>query len=447
MHWKSQISIAVASVSALTAAPSVTFHKDVEPLLQKHCQTCHHPGDIGPMSLMSYREARPWAKAIRSAILQKKMPPWFADPQIGHFANDRALPQSDIDVINAWVESGTREGDPKDAPKALDFTDGWHIGKPDAIVTVPKPFQVPATGTIPYQYLRIPTGFTEDKWVTGIEVRPSNRTVVHHINATTLSPTSPFRKILKEGEYVAIDVEAGHRAQIAAGQEPAMFGRDSDDELLEVYVPGTIAKPLKPGQARLIKAGSDIMLQMHYTTTTGTKAEDTTQVGFVFAGKPPAERVRGALVYNVHFTLPARDNNAKVQARAMLLNDTKLVAMLPHMHVRGKDFEYRAIYPTGETESLLKVSNYDFHWQINYYLAKPKLLPKGTIIECIGHYDNSPNNPDNPDPNVDVHYGEQTWEEMLNGFMEVAIDPVAKVPQVFGPAPTKAAEVKSGGGQ
>jgi len=437
MNWKPLILLLAGSV-ALSASTNVTFHKDVEPLLQKHCQTCHHPGDIAPMSFMSYKDARPWAKAIKTAVISKKMPPWFADPKHGHFANDTSLPQSAIDTLVAWADSGTKEGDVTDAPKPLDFSTGWYIGKPDAIVKVPKPFKVPASGTVPYQYIRIPTGFTEDKWVTAIEVRPSNRAVVHHINASTLSPSNTgTRGGLKPGEYYALDIEAGNRALVAAGKEPPMFARAGEDELLEVYVPGTVAKPLKPGQARLIHKGSDIMLQLHYTATTGKPEEDWASVGFLFTDKPPVERIRGALILNAHFTLPAKDGNARVEARAMVANDMKLVAMLPHMHVRGKDFEYRAIYPTGESEILLKVSKYDFHWQLNYYLKEPKVLPKGTILECIAHYDNSANNPDNPNPNVDVHYGEQTWEEMLNGFMEVSIDPNAKIEQVFGPIPPK----------
>ena len=428
--------IVAASLPLLAASTNspvgITFHKDVEPILQSRCQVCHHPGDIGPMSLLNYQQVRPWAKAIRAAVLQKKMPPWFADIKHGHFLNDRSMPQPEIDTLVSWVDSGAKEGDPKDAPTPLEFSDGWHIGTPDAIIEVPKPFNIPATGTVPYQYIRIPSGFTEDKWVTGVEIRPSNRSVVHHINASTHAPGS--LKMLKTGEFIALDGEAGNRALILSGKEPPMFGDGIDSELIEVFVPGTIAKPLKAGQARLIKAGSDLMLQLHYTTN-GKPEQDRVRVGFVFAKQPPVERVRALLVYNVHFTIPAGDSNARVEARAMLKHEVKLVSLLPHMHLRGKDFEFRAIYPTGESEVLLNVPRYDFHWQINYYLAQAKVLPAGTILECVGHYDNSPNNPDNPDPKAEVHYGEQTWEEMLNGFLEVAIDPNVPTPKVFGPAP------------
>lgn len=439
MRWMCAFQVAAVALPLSAATTSstnaVTFHKDVEPILQSRCQVCHHPGDIGPMSFLSYSEVRPWAKAIRAAVLQKKMPPWFADPHYGQFLNDRSLSQSEIDTLVSWADTGAREGDPKDAPAPLEFAGGWHIGKPDAIIQVPKPFNVPANGTIPYQYIRIPTGFTQDKWVTAVEIQPSNRSVVHHINASTHAPGT--LKMLKVGEYIALDGEAGNRALIRAGKEPPMFGDGIDAELLEVFVPGTIAKPLKPGQARLIKAGSDIMLQLHYTST-GKPEQDTARVAFVFAKQPPVERVRALLVYNVNFTIPAGAPSAPVEARAMLKHEVKLVSLLPHMHLRGRDFEFRATYPSGESEVLLSVPRYDFHWQINYYLQTPKVLPAGTVLECVGHYDNSPNNPDNPDPKVDVHYGEQTWEEMLNGFLEVALDPSIPTPQVFGPAPPKA---------
>ncbi|HME09822.1 MAG TPA: hypothetical protein VKG25_22375 [Bryobacteraceae bacterium] len=441
MDWK-RIPLLAGLIVPLAAAPAsskaLTFHQDVEPILQARCQSCHHPGDIGPMPLLTYQHVRPWAKAIRAAVLQKKMPPWFADPRYGEFLNNRSLPQSEIDTLVNWVDSGAQEGDSKDAPQPLAFSSDWHIGKPDAIVELPKPFQVPAAGTIPYQYVRVPTGFTEDKWVTAVEVQPGNRQVIHHMNAAAIPPGSALAKMMPVGEYIPLDNEASNRALIKAGKEPPMFAGGTEGELLEVFVPGTVAKPLLPGQARLIRAGSDLMLQIHFTPD-GKPDEDRSRVGFVFARQPPEERIRGTLVYNVHFTIPAGASDHRVQARAVLKEDVKLVSLLPHMHVRGKDFLFRAVYPSGESEVLLSVPNYDFHWQINYYLKTPKLLPKGTLLECVGHFDNSPNNPSNPNPKVDVSYGEQTWEEMLNGFMEVAIDPRIPTPELFASAPATSA--------
>jgi hypothetical protein len=211
----------------------------------------------------------------------------------------------------------------------------------------------------------------------------------------------------------------------------------SNSDLLEVFVPGGRPPVLKPGQARLIKAGSDISFQIHYTST-GKPEQDRTSIGFIFAKEPPTEQVKAGLVFNQRFTIPAKAADQLIEARALVKRDVKLFSMLPHMHLRGKDFQFRAIYPSGESEILLRVPRYDFHWQTNYYLAEPKFLPKGTVLECTGHYDNSVNNPNNPDPATDVHYGAQTWDEMLNGFLEVLIAPGTGSQEVFGPVPTVA---------
>jgi hypothetical protein len=383
------------------------------------------------MALQTYEQARPWAKAIRAAVVQKKMPPWFADPAHGTFLNDRSLTKAEIETFMSWADTGALEGDPKDAPQPRQFVEGWHAGKPDVVIQIPKAFQVPAKGTIPYQYIVVPTNFTEDKWIQSVEVRPSNRKVLHHINVSAVPPSANGRASAAAGFFTS-DAEARMLARLKPGEEPPQFGAASEGDLLQTFVPGGVPPELPPGQAKLIKAGSTLMFQLHYTTI-GTPQEDQTSVGFIFAKEPPRERIKGILVYNTRFTLPAGSSNQMVGARAELLHDVKMVSILPHMHLRGKDFQVRAIYPAGESEILLRVPNYDFNWQINYYLAKPKLLPKGTIIEVTGHYDNSVNNPFNPDPTVDVHYGEQTWEEMLNGFMDVAIEPTSRAPALLGP--------------
>jgi len=428
---------------ALTA--EVTFHKNVEPILQNRCQGCHRKGDIGPMPLTSYAEARPWAKAIRDAVLQKKMPPWFADPKYGHFDNDRSMSQPEIDTLVKWSDSGAREGDPKDAPRPMQFSETWGIGKPDAIVELPKAFDIPASGTIPYEYIIVPSGFTEDKWVQAVEVHPSNRSVVHHIIAA--QHPSRANASVRRGEYstnpIELEGSAGDRGDQRpqrarsrlSGVEPPMY---SNSDLLEVYVPGGRPPILEDGQARLVKAGSDILSQIHYTST-GKPEQDRTRIGFVFAKAPPKEQVKAGLVFNQRFTIPAHASDQQIRAQALVKRDVKLFSMLPHMHLRGKDFEFRATYPSGEVEVLLRVPHYDFHWQTNYYLAEPKLLPAGTILECIGHYDNSANNSNNPDPAKDVHYGPQTWDEMLNGFLEVVIAPGTGAEDVFGPVPSPVA--------
>jgi mono/diheme cytochrome c family protein len=427
--------LAISGTAVAMAAPTapLTFHRDVEPILQRHCQSCHRPGEIGPMPLLTYEQARPWAKAIRASVQQKLMPPWFADPAHGRFANDRTLKQAEIDTLAGWAQSGGAQGDPKDAPAPIEWSDGWSIGEPDVVLEMPIEFKVPATGTIPYQYIVFPTGFTEDKWVERIEVRPGNRAVVHHMIASV----APHNPATPQGRF--FDLESSPNRPGA--DKTTQFAAGGAGETLHVFVPGGNAPALEPGQARLVKAGSDILMQLHYTTI-GTEASDRTRIGFVFAKKPPVERVRGVLIYNTDFTIPAGSPNAMVMAAAEVKSDLKLVSLLPHMHLRGKSFSYRATYPDGTQEVLLDVPKYDFNWQINYYLAEPKLLPKGTVLECIGHYDNSTGNPWNPDPTTDVHYGDQTWEEMLNGFMEVAIDP-EQPQEIFGPAPKRDAPTET----
>src|SRR5262245_2624810 len=408
--------------AAHAAAP--TFHADVEPILQRRCQTCHRPGDIAPMSLMTYAEVRPWAKAIRSAVVQKKMPPWFADPAHGVYRNDPSLSKPELDTLIEWVDAGAPQGDPKDAPRPLEFVDGWRIGRPDVVIEIPKPFNVPASGVVPYQYISVPTGFTEDKWVEAIEVRPSNRKVVHHINASA----SPGGSTAPSADFRTSDLE---QQLLKSGREVPEF---AEGELLQTFVPGGAPPMLKKGQAKLIKAGSNINFQLHYTPT-GEPEQDQSRIAFIFAKEPPTERIKSILVYNRTFAIPAGASKHPVVARAVVERDVRLVSMLPHMHLRGSDFEVRLTYPSGETETVLRVPKYDFNWQINYYLESPKLLRKGTIIEVSGHFDNSLNNRHNPNANAEVRYGEQTWEEMLNGFMEVAMKPVAEAPPVLGKAP------------
>jgi mono/diheme cytochrome c family protein len=433
-YLSASVVMAASLVGVAMAAPTAptTFHKDVEPILQQRCQGCHRPGEIGPMPLLTYEQARPWAKAIRAAVLEKAMPPWFADPAHGRFSNDRRLSTAEIDALVSWVESGAQEGDPGDAPRPREWSEGWSIGEPDVILEMPVEFEVPATGTIPYQYVIFPTGFTEDKWVEAVEVRPGNRAVVHHQIASVQVHNAAER--VPHGQFFDLENSPNR----PGADKKTMF---SAGELLQVFVPGGNAPALERGQARLIKANSDILMQLHYTSI-GKGASDKTRIGIVFAKEPPRERVRSGLVYNTDFTIPAGAPDAVVTAAAQVTSDIKLVSLLPHMHLRGKSFSYRATYPDGTSEILLDVPKYDFNWQVTYYLDEPKLLPKGTILECVGHYDNSPGNPWNPDPASDVHYGDQTWEEMLNGFMEVAVDPREPSPEIFGPAPSRATAVE-----
>jgi len=403
---------------AATAPKDVTFNKDVLPILQKRCQSCHRPGEIAPMSLLTYQDARPWAKAMREAVLLKKMPPWFSDgAEHGKFANERVLAPSEIETLTAWADGGAREGDPKDAPAPVEFAEGWSIGKPDVVLEVANEFQVPASGTIDYQYIVIPTNFTEDKWVEKIEARPSNRKVVHHAVIMAREPGSMYFRAVKPGVPFAVPDSGKQKKREDTGD--GMWWAAPGTEIVTTYVPGGVAYQVGPGQARLIKAGSDLLLQMHYTAN-GKAATDRTRIGIVFAKEPPKERVKNMLVYNPFLKIPAGAGNHRVEARVTLDAPATLTAMFPHMHVRGKAFEYRVVYPTGESEVLLNVPKYDFNWQLTYLPKKPILLPKGTRLDCVAHYDNSPKNKFNPDPSKEVRWGDQTWEEMMIGWYTYA---------------------------
>jgi len=414
--------IALAAPLTFAASKDVTFHKDVEPVLQSKCQECHRPGEAGPMSFMTYKETRPWAKAIRAAVATRKMPPWHADPAYGHFANDRRLSEKEIMTIVAWSEGGAKEGDVKDAPKPRVFNDGWQIGKPDMILEMPVAAKIPATGEVPYSWIVVPVGLPEDRWIDKIEVRPGERSVVHHVVLYSREKGSFFMKDAKPGE---IFVPKGR-----VGTPPKSVQRENGiwefqanargTEIVSLYVPGGSPYVTLPGQARFLKAGSDLVMQMHYTAN-GKETMDKTKVGIVFSKEAPKTRAYNTFVANPSLIIPPGADNHEVKAIVTLAEDVEIQALNPHMHVRGKAFQYSAIYPTGEREILLKVPKYDFNWQINYILEKPKKLPKGTKIEVIAWYDNSPNNPFNPDPKKEVLWGDQTWEEMIAGFIDMSV--------------------------
>ena len=403
-------SIAAVTAAPKTSAPTVTFQRDVLPVLQKNCQGCHRPGEAAPMSFLSYKETRPWAKAIREAVLKGKMPPWFADPHVGKWANDRSLSKADIETLVQWADNGAIEGDVKDGPAPRTFVTGWNIGNPEYVVEMPIEYHVPSTGTVEYTYFVVPTGFTEDRWIHAAEARPGNRRVVHHIIAFVREPGNKWLQDARPGEPYVIKKENGKRTETNAG-----------GEFLVGYAPGSMPEVLQPGQAKLIKAGSDIVLQVHYTAD-GKEETDRTRVGFIFSKEQPKERVMTIASGTDKFAIPAGDPNYRVDASLSLVKDVKVTALLPHMHLRGKDFEYRFVYPDGRTEKVLSVPRYSFSWQLSYYPEKPLLLPAGTKVDCTAHYDNSANNPNNPDPNIEVRQGEQSWDEMMLGFFNIAFD-------------------------
>jgi hypothetical protein len=417
-----RLALAVGITCAVVAAgETVTFHKDVLPVLQARCQECHRAGEIGPMSLMSYAEARPWAKSIKAAVVSKKMPPWFADPATGHFQNDRSLSKKEIETLVAWADNGAPEGDAKDAPRPRTFVEGWNIGKPDMIVEMPVDYEVPAKGTIEYTYIIVPTGFKEDRWVKEMEVRPGNRAVVHHANIYIRHPES---KWLRQYPVGVPFVPAEQKTSTTANAGLI-------DDNVAGYTPGKQTVVLASDQAKLIPAGSDIVFQMHYTAN-GKDGRDRTKLGMIFSKTPPAERVARINAANATFAIPPGAADYRVDGSVTLQADAELVSLKPHMHLRGKWMEFRAVYPTGEKEVLLSVPRYDFNWQLEFVLDHPKKLPKGTRLEASGGFDNSANNPSNPDPKATVRWGDQSWEEMMVGFFEVAFDPKLDIPNLVG---------------
>ena len=385
------------SASGSGSAP-VTFSKDIAPIFYNSCVGCHRSGEIAPMSLTTYKEVRPWAKAIREKVASRQMPPWHPDPQYGKWENDLRLSQKQVDAVVAWVDSGAAEGNPKDLPPMPKFASGWQIGEPDMIFQMPTEFTVPAEGAVPYQHFTVPTNFKEDRYVQALEARAGNLSVVHHIVMYARDPADTTGR--GRGQTRNFNIADGILGALSPGQTPFIA---------------------KPGQAKLIKAGSNLVFQMHYTPN-GKESKDRSIVGLIFAKAPVDKIVNSKAAFDVRFAIPANADNYEVKAIYEFEEDSHIVSMMPHMHVRGKDIIYRAIYPDGRSEILLSVPKYNFNWQVYYYPAKPLAAPKGTRIEAVAHYDNSTKNPLNPEPGKVVRFGEQTWDEMMNAFFDFTID-------------------------
>jgi len=371
------------------------------------------------MSLLTYTDARPWAKAMKAAVVTEKMPPWFADPNFGHFANDRRLSAAEIATLSSWADGGAPEGDKKDAPPAKTFQDGWNI-KPDMIIEMPTDFQVKATGTINYQNILVKANFPEDTWVVAAEMRPGNAKVVHHMRAIVRPPGSTWLAKAIPGQAY----EEGSEA---------MGGAKDGTDLLGKYNPGLGAQSFDvEGAAKFVPKGSDIVFNIHYTSV-GTPQTDRSKVGLVFAKTPPQKRfwMSPGNPAACNLVIPAGESNAEVVSEVTVgVDDAKLVYIQPHMHLRGKDYEVRVTYPSGEKETVFK-GKWNFDWQVGYQLAKPMLLPKGTRILTIAHYDNSANNKYNPDPTKDILWGDQNWDEMQSGFFGLVFDVKTDPAKVF----------------
>ena len=395
------------------AAPNgqtVTYCKHVARILQDHCQTCHRPGEIAPFKLMTYSDASVWSEAIREAVTEQRMPPWHADPSHGRFANDRRPSDADRRTLLAWIDQGCAEGDVADLPPPRHYTPGWGIGPPDEIITVNKEISVLAQaprGGVPYKYVLAGKPFAEDRWVKAAEVRPGNRGLVHHINVYILRPG---RKKLPEGDK--LDERLGKE----------LFEDPSADKLGDIpelasYTPGDQLFELRPGMAKRIPKGSQLVFEMHFVPN-GKAQTDRSSIGLIYAKQPPRHEVFGGLAVNWAFLIPPGAANYSVTAISRFDQDSVLLSLSPHMHLRGKSFEFCLVLPDGKRETLLSVPKYDFNWQTNYILAEPRRVPKGSKLECIAHFDNSSANPNNPNPRSFVIWGDQTWDEMMLGYFD-----------------------------
>jgi len=372
----------------------VTYSNQIAQIMNERCVFCHRKGQIAPFTLTNYEEVVGWAEMIREVTQLRRMPPWHADPKIGHFSNDSRLTDEQRSLIDEWVAAGAPEGDPAELPESPVFAEGWQIPEPDEVIYMrKKPFEVPEDGTVEYQHFVVDPGWTEDKWIKAVEARPGNPEVVHHILVFVQTPRA---------------IRRGGPGQIST-------------DWLAAYAPGTQQGALPTGMARFVPAGSKLIFQQHYTPN-GSTQSDRSFLGVVFADKEEIRKeVAVANAGNYSFKIPPNAPNHRVESTFTFSRDSLLLTLMPHMHLRGKDFNYEAIYPDGRREMILSVPQYDFGWQTIYSLAEPKPMPAGTKLKCVAHFDNSDDNLNNPDPTIAVRFGEQTWEEMMIGFFEMAL--------------------------
>ncbi len=375
--------------SRLPKDHSVTYAKDAAEILHKRCAGCHHEDTAAPFALLTYKDSKERAEMIREVVADRRMPPWDADARFGKFKNDLRMPQHEIDTLLAWIDEGTHLGDEKEVPEPPKFASGWNIGQPDMVFQMQEEFTVPATGTVQYKYFVVPTNVDHDLWVQAVEPRPGNRAVVHHIIVY-------MRKIGSKQEK-GLPAIGG----MAVGEEPVI---------------------MPEGTGIRIPKGYELIFQMHYTPT-GKETTDRSEAGVILCKQPPEREVHGGMAINPLFAIAPGDPRCEVLSTTTIQKDVELLSLMPHMHVRGRDFKFTAVYPDGQSEVLLNVPNYDFQWQHRYRLASPKMIPAGTRIDCVAHFDNSSENPGNPDPTKVVTWGDQTWEEMMIGFFTY-VDPL-----------------------
>jgi len=409
----------------------VTFNKDVLPILQANCQACHRPGGIGPMSLVTYNNARPWAKAIKAAVINKQMPPWFADPHYGEFRNAPKLTAANVNTLVTWADTGAREGDVADRPPDKQWREGWRI-QPDVVVSMREPFYIPATGAGEIEEFFVPNPFTKDTWVTSIEIRPGNPSVVHHVIVQI--PDQLGAGAVVQNAAIAPDARrtvvdhlpqgGGSYSSALAKVRERTTGRGAFTTMEAVYAPGSPPIDFRyTNSAKLIRAGKPIRIEMHYTPN-GKATTDQTKIGFTLA-KRRAQR-QFVVMAPEHLVdsrkpIPAGAANWETKGELTFAQDVDLVWFMPHMHLRGKDMTFRLIYPDGREETPLS-AKFNFHWQLGYEVEQPIKVPRGTRMIITAHHDNSVNNPLNPEPGKPVQWGEMTGQEMMLPWFGVVVD-------------------------
>jgi hypothetical protein len=451
--------LSVAGIAnAQPAARSVpTFSKDVAPIFFANCTGCHRPGEGAPMSLMTYKDARPWARSIATRVRGGVMPPWHADPSIGHFSNERRLTEEQKTTVVRWAEGGAPEGNPNDLPPAPKYIDGWNIGTPDAVLTMQEDYPIPATGEVPYVYFEVPANYDEDRWLQAWELRPGNASVVHHVIVYVRPPQSPGAALLTALMRTGAGAPPAGAAAVGAAQpggaqaggaaapprprgvltladgmeipDGQTGGRPLPPELRKTYpnyrprpsgtqgsiggyVPGNSTRVYPAGTAMRLPKGASLVFQMHYTPN-GKATTDRSRIGLIFAKQTPTMPLSTASLVNGSLRIPPGAKDHRVDAEMTLNRDLVVFSLTPHTHVRGTKWYYEAIYPDGRREPFLSVPKYDFNWQTDYVFSEPMRLPAGTVVRASAWYDNSTGNKSNPDATKEVLWGDQTWEEMM----------------------------------
>jgi hypothetical protein len=392
------------------AASTPTFSRDVAPILYKQCVSCHRPGEAAPMSLLTYEQARPYARAIANAVTNRTMPPWHADAPAGTFHDERVLTEAERQTLTEWVAGGAPNGDPTLAPSPPLFVEGWTLGTPDVVLEMQEAYRIPAKGTVEYEWFYIPTNFTETKWVKSIEVRPGSRAAVHHVLVYhRAKPDGKMAPVARGNQKHQSNMPA---AEPGISEHPRRTDLNSmPPRLVATYAPGTNPQAAPPGTAFRLEPGGILELQMHYTAT-GEPASDRTKVGITFATATPQREVRAQHFFNAAMKLPAGAANVAISTDLEFMQDATVWGIFPHTHLRGTRWAYTLELPSGEKKPILSVPRYDFNWQTYYMFKEPLQVPKGSKMISTAWYDNSAANKSNPNPKVDVRWGDQTWQEM-----------------------------------